>query len=121
MAPRQLSLIDYIERSRVPAPTSRRRDPVTSRMAGDRAPKLRAGDRAEVLRLHAANPDGLTDFELAALMQRQQTSVGKRRVELRDSGLIAQTEMRRPSPSGSPAIVWRITDEGLRATNQAKE
>jgi hypothetical protein len=57
--------------------------------------------------------NGLTDFELAANLNRQQTSVGKRRGELRDLGLIYATSVRRLAPSGSAAIVWALTYKGL--------
>jgi hypothetical protein len=45
--------------------------------------------------MHDANPDGLTDFELGAMVGRQQTSAGKRRGELRDLGYIEETALRR--------------------------
>ena len=66
-----------------------------------------------VLLAHAANPDGLTDFELASLVRGQQNSAGKRRGELMAQGYILRTEGRRPAPSGSTAIVWKITETGL--------
>lgn len=91
-------------------PTHRRADHPTS-IDASKIP--RQTDRAKVLAIHSANPAGLTDFELAEIMRRQQTSVGKRRGELARAGLIVGTTQRRPSPSGSPAIVWRITPEGL--------
>jgi hypothetical protein len=87
-------------------------DPDTSHEAAARSPSLRARDRRRCLLTHAANPDGLTDFELAALVGRQQTSAGKRRGELRDLGYIEDALERRPAPSGSMAIVWRITPAG---------
>ena len=94
-------------------PLARNSDPVTSHQAAaDAAWHVRA-DRRHVLEIHADHPGGLTDFELAAICDRQQTSVGKRRGELRDAGLIEQTEWRRAAPSGSMAIVWRITQAGL--------
>ena len=90
----------------------RNSDPETSQAAALRMPNLRSRDRLTVLRTHAMHPQGLTDFELAALLQRQQTSVGKRRGELRDAGLITKSPARRLAPSGSPAIVWAITSAG---------
>lgn len=89
-------------------PAARISDPATSHEAANEHQAIRARDRAAVLQIHRDNPDGLTDFELAEKMGRQQTSVGKRRGELRDLGLIEATAERRPSPSGSSAIVWRI-------------
>lgn len=100
------------------APAARATDPVTSHQAADRHPVLRGADRRNALMLHATHPEGLTDFELADLMARQQTSAGKRRGELRDIGLVAMTAVRRPAPSGSPAVVWTITDQGRRVADQ---
>jgi len=91
---------------------ARHTDPDTSHEAAKAWPKERARDRRAVLLLHAKRPNGLTDFELAEIMGRQQTSVGKRRGELRDAGFIYDTGFRRPAPSGSPAIVWAITTAG---------
>ena len=88
-------------------------DPDTSHAAAAASPGVRAQDRRQVLMLHASHPAGLTDFELAALGGRQQTSFGKRRGELRDAGYIEDTTRRRAAPSGASAIVWRITDGGL--------
>lgn len=90
-------------------PTHRRADHPT---AIDASKIPRNTDRALVLDAHQQHPGGLTDFELAALLGRQQTSVGKRRGELVNAGLIIATTRRRKSPSGSPAIVWQITPAG---------
>ncbi len=94
------------------APNVRNTDPDTSREAGRR---VLAKDRLLALQIHAENPGGLTDFELADLMNRQQTSAGKRRGELRDNDLIEDTGERRATPSGARAIVWAITKLGLKA------
>lgn len=95
-------------------PAARNTDPVTSHQAAQRHPFKRQKDCLAVLIVHSHHPAGLTDFELAHMMRRQQTSVGKRRGELRDSGLIEETEIKRKSPSGSPALVWRITEAGMK-------
>lgn len=89
-------------------PNARATDPDTSHRAAQRKRLTVDKDRAAVLSVHAENPKGLTDFELAEIMGRQQTSVGKRRGELRDAGYIEDSGFRRPSPSGSSAIVWRL-------------
>lgn len=94
---------------------ARQTDPDTSHTAAEAHPVLRAHDRRMTLMAHAKHPNGLTDFELGDLIDRQQTSAGKRRGELRDAGLIEATDTRRPAPSGSPAIVWRITPAGKMA------
>jgi hypothetical protein len=97
------------------SPTSRMADPDTAREAGNRNPSLRANDRRAALLAHAKHQIGLTDFELADIMGRQQTSAGKRRGELRDLGFIEDSGLRRDAPSGSPSIVWRITALGRMA------
>ena len=89
-------------------------DPETSWQAAFRDLARKKTDRILALAVHYARPHGLTDFELGDLMNRQQTSAGKRRGELRDLGLIYATDLRRNAPSGSPAIVWAINDNGRR-------
>lgn len=97
----------------MPGYGARASDPTTSHDAFKRPG--RAVDRLKVLMVHAKHArDGLTDFELAELVRRQQTSAGKRRGELRDKGLIQETAHRRPAPSGTLAIVWKITPDGMR-------
>jgi hypothetical protein len=97
-------------------------DPETSWQAAFRDLHRRAGDRIRALEVHISRPNGLTDFELGDLMGRQQTSAGKRRGELRDIGLIAaHPTLRRPAPSGSPAIVWVITALGQRVWKETTE
>lgn len=99
-------------------PLYRPTDPDTSRDAA-----VLALETAETLRdrclqaLRAAGEHGLTDFETAAIVGRQQTSTGKRRLELERAGLVAPRLVidpktlalipdRRPTPSGATAIVW---------------
>lgn len=96
-------------------PVARRTDPETSHAAAARIKPIAGTDRERVLRAHARCPEGLSDYELADILERQQNSVGKRRTELRDAGLIEATDMRRLAPSGSKAIVWRITERGRAA------
>ena len=60
-----------------------------------------------------AGPDGLTDFELAAMSGKAQTSIGVRRKELCRMGLVEGTTRTRPAPSGSPAAVWVATRAGI--------
>jgi hypothetical protein len=99
---------------------SRRSDPDTSHAAADRHPALRHNDRRAALIAHDDHPGGLTDFELADIMGRQQTSAGKRRGELRDLGFIRDSGLRRAAPSGSNAIVWQITNLGKVAALENK-
>ena len=88
----------------------RNNDPDTSRAAKRRGI---ARDQNAVLEVHTQHPNGLTDYDLAGIMGRQQNSVGKRRTELRDKGFVEATPLRRPAPSGSLCIVWRITPAGM--------
>jgi hypothetical protein len=86
---------------------ARATDPDTSHEAAQDAAGNSDKHRALALRLlEEAGPDGLTDFDLAAATGIQQTSIGKRRGELRDAGLVINSGRKRPSPSGSAAIVW---------------
>lgn len=99
----QLSLDD--------APRVRRKDPETSRAAAAAlTPGRLSSHRWAALVALAQGP--ATDFELAQRTGIQQTSVGKRRLELARLGYVEDTGLRRPSPSGSPAIVWGLTREG---------
>lgn len=88
-------------------PIARVTDPITSHEAASlatlTAPTLRERCLHE---LRKAGTRGLTDFELAEKVGRQQTSAGKRRKELQDAGLVVATDKRRRTPSGASAIVW---------------
>ena len=78
-------------------------DPNTSHAA---AALVRHSLRDRV-RIILAGSDGMTDWELTdalGLDRSQKPTVGKRRQEC---GAI-DTGLRRPSPSGSPCIVWRL-------------
>lgn len=103
-------------------PMSRNTDPQTSHDAAERMKPLSGPDRIAVLKEYGLHVIlGLTDYELAARMNRQQNSVGKRRGELRDAGLLVSAidpegkVMKRPAPSGSGSMVWVITARGLTA------
>jgi len=102
------------------APAVRANDPDTchaptiERMSRGRWQALAPHARAH-LDLTAGRSDrfGLTDFELATLTDRAQTSIGKRRGELAALGLIADIGDRRPAPSGAMSAVWAITPDGM--------
>ncbi len=97
-------------------PAARHSDPSTSRMAADRSAMKASEGRLAVLLHLSVKP--MTDFELAVETKRAQTSIGKRRGECRDHGLVQIAldgrgeEVKRPAPSGSPALVWEITQAG---------
>lgn len=102
----QPSLLDAIDA------LARTSDPATSHAAAaaQTPAKLSAGRLLALRTLAEHGP--LTDFELAELTGRAQTSIGCRRKDLVRAGLAADTGQRRLSPSGSPAIVWALTIEG---------
>jgi hypothetical protein len=107
------ALFDFSVREAV-----RASDPVTSVRAAERAAKSASFGRMLALSLLYKHREGLTDFELASLSGWQQTSIGKRRGDLMNSKyfnphLVEKTAETRPSPSGSPSTVWRITQSGI--------
>lgn len=85
-------------------PNVRLGDPDTSRVAaGIERVTLRSRVDRVLRELH---PAGITDWELTDLLdlpERRKPSVAKRRQEL---GAV-DTGLRRPSPDGTPCIVWR--------------
>jgi hypothetical protein len=95
-------------------PMVRRTDPGTSRDAAEcaalSAPKVRAQCLDALIR---AGETGMTDHELGAAVGRLQTSAGVRRKELERAGLVVVVlgadgePLRRRTPSGSTAMVWR--------------
>lgn len=102
-------VITFPDRERHPA--KRVTDPDTSVEPAE--PTMSKG-RLLALTTHAQHVSGLTDFELAAHTGTAQTSIGKRRKELEVAGLVVATTLRRPSPLGAPATVYRITPDGMR-------
>ena len=93
-------------------PGYRNTDPSTSR----HAKKFNLNkDRVRALEVHGRNPDGLTDYELAAITGKQQNSIGKRRGELCDYGFAEEKvpQTKRKAPSGSLCLVWSITASGV--------
>jgi DNA-binding MarR family transcriptional regulator len=99
-------------------PVARRTDPVTSHEAAHKASFSASAHR--VMAMEALLKHGsLTDFELADVTGLQQTSVGKRRKDCQDAGFIDRLKdqdgltVKRKTPSGSNAIVWTLTKEGL--------
>ena len=106
-------------------PTARHTDPDTSHGAAVIAIHQSASNRRIALaELARAGAEGLTDFELAARTNIGQTSIGKRRGELRDAGLVTGLmipcaehpsgwkPVTRDAPSGASARVWILTDIG---------
>jgi len=100
----------YIKMTIDPQPPARATDPSTSWDAARDARVLSGHHRQMAYdALTDAGERGLTDFELADVTGVAQTSIGKRRKELQDAGLVEATDMTRPAPSGSAARVWRLS------------
>lgn len=98
-------------------PMARRTDPETSVLAAKKASFSASSDRMLALKtLIELSP--LTDFQLAEATGKAQTSIGCRRKDLRDAGLVevmrdsTGAKVTRLSPSGSPALVWTVSDAG---------
>jgi len=93
---------------------ARTTDPSTSHAAA--ADALKSADIGRIIALRAhfeARLTGLTDFELEDKTGKRQTSIGKRRFDCVERGWIVDSGQKRPAPSGSLAIVWRITEAGI--------
>jgi len=105
-----------------PAPAARHSDPPTAHAAARDATFAASNGRLIALRTLAAHPAGLTDFDLADKTGWQQSSIGKRRGECMSTGYVEPATytgpdgqphyVKRAAPSGSLAIVWRITESG---------
>jgi transcription initiation factor IIE alpha subunit len=102
----------------------RRTDPETSYDAAVDASKNVGNHRVIALQTlleHGA----MTDFELAEKTGLQQTSIGKRRKDCQDIGLVDYfivdgEKQRRKTPSGSSAYVWQITELGKKFLETTK-
>lgn len=99
-------------------PLARRGDPETSYAAARDASVHASAGR--LLAMRYLTHGGYTDYELADATGWQQNSIGKRRGELMNAGLVRAARendgaiRKRPAPSGSMAIVWEATERGLR-------
>lgn len=87
-------------------PVARRSDPSTSHEAAKLAGRKAETHRQLALRTLQCHPEGLTDFQLSEIVQVPQTSIGVRRHELCQLGLVMDSGTRRRAPSGARAIVW---------------
>ena len=97
---------------------ARRNDLETSHEAARDASKKAPNHR--VIALQALSEHGpMTDYELAEKTGLQQNSIGKRRKDCQDIGLVDffmldGEKERRKTPSGSSAYVWQITELGQK-------
>lgn len=107
MTGQQLSLVP-------PPPAYRRTDPATSRQAAKYVEPAAQTQQARVLDAHRRMwRNGMTDAELAAYLAMHPGSAAKRRGELTAAGMIVDSGLRRPTPSGCAATVWRAADLGV--------
>lgn len=90
-------------------------DPETSHAAAQALGVRATLMRGNVLAIHIAHPEGLTDDEQFDLyVQRYgsvpSSSVRNRRHDLVVAGLVADSGIRRPMISGRMGIVWRLVE-----------
>ncbi len=99
-------------------PLARNTDPITSHEAAVDASRFSGNNRSKVLQL-LYSFGALTDYELSDKTGLQQNSIGKRRGECSQAGLVqALTDMdgnpvKGRTPSGSKAIRWTLTSKGV--------
>jgi hypothetical protein len=91
-------------------PPSHRNDPETSRAAARKAAGGAANHRHRILQLLAQRGDyGTTAYEAFLNTGGVRHAAGTRLGELERAGLVAKTERRRDTDTGSPAVVWVLT------------
>lgn len=108
--------MDQLDLLKWEQPGARNADPSTSLDAANHAAKWAHKGRLEVLILLMEGP--MTDFQLSDRSGKVQSSIGKRRGELRDQGYVeiatdeTGQEIKGVSPTGSACLVWRLTASG---------
>lgn len=97
--------------------------PATARQAAESNAPRSGTQRGKVLLLLArAGDHGATDYELAEAAGIIRPHVaGTRRKELQQQGFVVETERRRNTDTGSPAVVWVITPDGVEAARSMVE
>jgi len=104
------------EQLTLPEPAAKSNDQSTSVAAANDARKKCSENQMRALLLLAKKP--MTDYELADATGMQQNSIGKRRGDLYKIGLVepetddAGNQVKRPGPTGSTCLSWRITQSG---------
>jgi predicted ArsR family transcriptional regulator len=88
-------------------PLFRRTDPVTSKIAGTMAREFKGDHERRILEALAAGPG--TKDEIASRCGLSEQQVARRMHGLARAGLVETTGTTRPSVSGRPERVWRIT------------
>ena len=96
------------------ATNARGTDPATSHLAAASVTEQARRDiHTRVLAILAEGP--ASDFDLAARTGLKQTSVGKRRGELRDMGYVTELDHQGVSDTGSSCVRWTLTSAGWAA------
>ncbi len=96
-----------------PGTTTGRDHPETSVIAARRALGRSGNCRRQIL--YALRFSPMTDEEMQLFLRMSANTQRPRRIELLRAGLLAYTDERRPTLSGSPSIVWEITPLGRLA------
>lgn len=87
--------------------------PATSHYAARLVAPRTGTMRSTVLKaIIRAGVNGMTDDEIRAETGMRYGSLGPRRRELVEQGWIEDAKVTRPSESGAPQIVWRLTQRG---------
>jgi hypothetical protein len=106
-------------------PTTRRGSYETSYAAAMDAKFFASAHRR--LAINALSIKPMTDYELAAFTRLQQNSIGKRRKDCQDAGLVEVfkdengNNVKRPAPSGSKALVWTLTVLGYQFAEELRK
>ena len=94
-----------------PISPSRHTDPETAHIAAGANEDIRGTQRIAVMAHYRERGiTGSTDYEPGEKLCILRTSAGKRRKELCEAGLIVDSGTRRPTDTGSTAIVWLATE-----------
>ena len=83
-------------------------DPQTSHEAAGQAKRRGPSQRRQIWEA-LQHLGSATDYELSAYTGLLRSSAGKRRQELTDLGHVVSTPYKRPTDTGSMAIVWRCS------------
>lgn len=100
------------------APVPAGRTQVEREAAARAAGSVGSARRAALERFAVAGDAGLTDDELAELLDAVPNRIATRRKELQDDGLLEATGKQRPTRSGADANIHRITDLGRSVWGQ---
>jgi predicted ArsR family transcriptional regulator len=98
---------DYYPDTLDTLPLFRRTDPVTSKIAGVAAREFKGDHERRILEALAAGPG--TKDEIAGRCGLSEQQVARRMHGLARAGLVETTGTTRPSASGRPERVWRVT------------